>query len=127
MKLHPKIAVGQYAITGQGPGYVSINGQRRERSLIVTPLQMDPEWPVSRPEELTAEHLQPLLEFQCDIVLLGTGLRQHFPAPAVLRPLLEARIGVEVMDTSAACRTYHILTSEGRAVVAALIVEQPGP
>ncbi|CAB1369224.1 Mth938-like domain-containing protein [Denitratisoma oestradiolicum] len=127
MKLHPKITVGQYAITGQGPGYVSVNGRRLEHSLIITPLQLDDTWPVARPEDLQTEHLLPLLDFQCDVVLLGTGLRQRFPSPALLRPLIEARIGVEVMDTAAACRTYHILTSEGRAVVAALIVEKPTP
>ncbi|QDX80161.1 hypothetical protein B9N43_02135 [Denitratisoma sp. DHT3] len=123
MKLHPKIAVGQYAITGQGPGYVSVNGRRLEHSLIITPQRLDPDWPVARAEDLSAAHLRPLVDFGCDVVLLGTGARQRFPAPEVLRPLIEARIGFEVMDTAAACRTYHILTSEGRAVVAALIVE----
>lgn len=127
MKLQPKIAVGQYAITGQGPDYVSINGQRHERSLIVGPRHLKADWPVARLEELKAEHLADISREDCDILLLGTGQRQRFPAPSVLKPLIDARIGVEIMDTAAACRTYHILTSEGRAVMAALIVEAETP
>ena len=77
-------------------------------------------------EDLTAELLVALADRSCDVLLLGTGQRQKFPPPAVLRPLIEAtggRLGVEVMDTAAACRTYNILTAEGRNPLAALIVE----
>ena len=63
------------------------------------------------------------LALPCDVTLLGTGARQRFPAPALLRPLIEAGRGVEVMDTHAACRTYNVLVAEGRTVVAALIIE----
>jgi uncharacterized protein len=57
------------------------------------------------------------------VVLLGTGARQRFPAPVLMRSLIDRGIGVEVMDTHAACRTYNILMAEGRDVAAALILE----
>ena len=66
--------------------------------------------------------LEPLLGLAPEVVLLGTGARQHFPDAQVLRILHQQRIGVEVMDTSAACRTYNVLVTEGRSVAAALIV-----
>jgi uncharacterized protein len=74
-------------------------------------------------EPLTAEHLSALAGFRGDVLVLGTGARQRFPSPQLLRPLVEAGIGIEIMDTPAACRTYNILVGEGRAVAAALIVE----
>jgi len=121
MKLNAEHPQGLNAITAYGPGFVVINGQMHERSLIVGHDHLPTDWPVARLDDLTSEHLAGL-EQNCDVILLGTGARQRFPAPSILRPLLEKRIGVEVMDTEAACRTYNILLSEGRAVVAALII-----
>ncbi|HEY6895778.1 MAG TPA: Mth938-like domain-containing protein [Rhodocyclaceae bacterium] len=123
MKLHADKAYGQNAITAHGPGHVAINGRRIEASVIVQPGQLQENWPVKSVDDLTAELLAPLAALKSDVILLGTGMRQRFPSPAVLRPLIEARIGVEVMDTAAACRTYNILLAEGRAPLAALIVE----
>ncbi len=123
MKLHADTYSGQNTVTAYGSGFVAINGRRYERSLVVTPDSLDPEWPASTLDELRAEHLAPLAASGCDVVLLGTGARQRFPSPAILRPMIEARIGVEVMDTAAACRTYNVLMAEGRKVVAVLIVE----
>ena len=72
---------------------------------------------------LTAEHLEAVLGESTQVLILGTGTRQHFPAPKVQFALLERGIGLEVMDTGAACRTYNILVSEGRDVVAALLLD----
>ena len=69
-----------------------------------------------------ADHIGGLLASAPEIVLLGTGTRLQFPPAAVLRPLIDARVGYEIMDTGAACRTYSILMAEGRRVLAALIV-----
>ena len=83
-------------------------------------------WPTGgrrAPTALTEAHLASLAALTGTVLLLGTGVRQRFPAPPLLRPLVAAGIGVEVMDTGAACRTYNILVAEGRAVAAALIVE----
>ena len=71
---------------------------------------------------LTDAHVDQLVAAQPEVVLLGTGSRIRFPASAVLRPLIDARIGYEIMDTGAACRTYGVLLAEGRQVLAALIV-----
>ena len=123
MKLHADIHSGQNTVTAYGSGFVAINGRRYERSLIVTPDSLDPEWPPTRLDDLKAEHLTALAASICDVVLLGTGARQRFPSPATLKPMIDAGIGVEVMDTAAACRTYNVLMAEGRKVVALLIVE----
>ena len=77
---------------------------------------------VSDDDQLAPEHFAELAEQAPEIVILGTGARQQFPAPALLRPLLERGIGVEVMDTGAACRTYNIVVAEGRQVIAALLM-----
>ena len=126
MKLHSDSSFGLNTITGYGPGYVDVNTKRHTASLIVDPRSVEADWPVKGVDDLTAELLAVLAGRSCDVLLLGTGLRQRFPAPTLLRPLIEAtggRMGVEVMDTAAACRTYNILVAEGRNPLAALIVE----
>lgn len=122
MKLQAERPQGHNAITAYGPGFVTINGQTYQRSLIVGHDRLQPDWPVTKLEDLAAEHLS-RLDQGCDVILLGTGSRQRFPDRAILRPFLAKRIGVDIMDTAAACRTYNILLAEGRAVVAALIIE----
>ena len=87
------------------------------------PEQLDEQWGPNSFAALTETHLADLLTLPCDVLLLGTGNRQRFPSPALLRPLIEAGRPIEVMDTPAACRTYNILVAEGRAVAAALIIE----
>jgi len=80
-------------------------------------------WGPDSPAGLAAEHLEPLLASRPQVVVLGTGRRQRFPDPSVYFMLLEQGIGVEIMDTGAACRTYNILAGEGRRVVAALLLD----
>ena len=123
MKLHPDARSGLNSITACGPGFVTVSGRRCEHSLVVTPDLLDPDWPVAGVGDLAPATLAGLLDHGCDFWLLGTGNRQVFPPPASLHPLIEARVGIEVMDTAAACRTYNILAAEGRKVGAALIVE----
>jgi uncharacterized protein len=123
MKLYADSRPTFHVVTSLGPGYVAVDTQRYERSLLLQPDRIDPTWGPANPDLLTAAHLAPLAGIGCDVVLLGTGDRQRFPGPAILQPLIDARIGVEVMDTQAACRTYNILVAEGRKVAAALIVE----
>ena len=122
MKLQLSRPEGSNQITSCGVGFVVVNGVRYEKSLIVTPESIAPDWPVAAFASLAAEHLDALLASKPEIVLLGTGTRLRFPHPSVLRPLIEARIGYEIMDTGAACRTYAILMGEGRRVLAALII-----
>ena len=80
------------------------------------------DWTPVNTDDLTADHFEELIEFEPEVVILGTGEHLHFPHPSVTAELLTQGIGVEVMDTSAACRTYNVLLSEGRQVVAALLL-----
>jgi uncharacterized protein len=123
MKLHLSNAPGLNLFSAYGDGYVQIREQRYQTSLIVLPEQLSPDWPVAAFEQLTAAHFSQLAEMQPELVLLGTGRRHRFPHPALYQALIAARIGLEHMDTGAACRTYNVLVAEGRAVAAALIVE----
>jgi uncharacterized protein len=122
MKLHLASAGEQNRFTGYGDGYVTVNNQRYERSIVVTPDAIHDGWHVISAETLDAGQIDFLIGFEPEILLLGTGARQRFPAPALLKNLMAARIGLEVMDTPAACRTYNILSAEGRNVVAAVLV-----
>ena len=122
MKLHLSRPAGQNLITSYGVGFVAINGNRHERSIVVMPERLIDAWPAASFEVLSAAALEPLAALGCEVLLLGTGARIRFPRAEVLRPLVEAAIGVEVMDTAAACRTYNILVAEDRKVAAALIL-----
>jgi uncharacterized protein len=122
MKYEVLKADNQNQITGYGDGYVSINTQRYTTSVIVMPDRAVVEWDVRDFGALEVSHLQALLDFKPQIVLLGTGERQQFPRPELMRVFADARVGFEVMDTRAACRTYNILMSEGREVLAAILV-----
>lgn len=103
--------------------HVLIQGQRYAGSVAVTAGQVLPDWGPTRFDELTGEHMEALRDLNPQIVVLGTGARQRFPDPSLYAILLEAGIGIEIMDTGAACRTYNILAGEGRRAVAALIAE----
>lgn len=122
MKLHLSRSADSYQINGHGRDHVLVNGVRHETSLIILPDEVVTPW-VVRFEDLSAPDFDVVLMRAPEIVLLGSGARLRFPAPALYAGLLKARIGVEVMDTAAACRTYNILAAEGRRVAAALIIE----
>ncbi len=127
MKLQPDLHPDTQIVSAYGPGYVEVNGTRHTTSCVFGSRLPPQDWAVPGFDALTEAVLQPLLSESPEVVLIGTGLRQRFPATAVLRSLIAAGIGWEVMDTAAACRTYNILAGEGRRVVAALIVESPQP
>ena len=122
MKFHVTKADGRNLFTGYGDGYVAINHQRFERPVLVAPEHAVQEWEPPPFDELTAAHLNALLELKPEIVILGTGEKLRFPRPEVGRALQSAAIGFEAMDTKAACRTYNILMAEGRQVVAAILL-----
>lgn len=123
MKLQANPSSGQHVIAAHGPGWVDVDGRRYRRSLLISPTAIDADWGPDTFDALADDHLAALAGHAADVVLLGTGSQQHFPPPQRLRVLIEAGIGVEIMDTAAACRTYNILVAEGRATLAALIIE----
>jgi uncharacterized protein len=122
MKLHLTRAEGRYLVTGYGPGWVEINEARHETSLILTPARLIAPWEAGSFDALAAMHFVQVAALAPEVLLIGTGARLRFPHPALLKPLIAAGIGFEVMDTAAACRTYNILMAEGRNVAAALIL-----
>jgi len=122
VKLHASLPGAANTITAYGDDYVMVNGQRRESSTIVTPERVVP-WQAQKFQDLKEEDFKPLAELGADIVLLGTGPKQRFPHPKLTAALAAARIGVEVMDSKAACRTYNILVAEERRVALALLFE----
>jgi uncharacterized protein len=123
MKISIEPAGGRNLFTGYGEGFVEVNGTTHRANVAVSADAVDPGWSEGPLESLTESHMARLAQARPEIVLLGSGAAFRFPSPAVLAPLHRAGIGVEVMDTRAACRTYNILLGEGRRVLAALIVE----
>ncbi|OGA07825.1 MAG: hypothetical protein A3D95_02870 [Betaproteobacteria bacterium RIFCSPHIGHO2_12_FULL_69_13] len=120
MKLHRSGAAGVNTFTGYGEGYVLVNGERHESSVIVLRDRVCA-WDVAEFAALAEEHFAQLAAMQLEVVLLGTGPRLRFPPPQLTAPLARANIGLEVMDLQAACRTYNILVAEERKVAAALL------
>jgi uncharacterized protein len=122
LKLHLSRADGTNTFTACGAGYVAVNGARYERSLLVLPDRLVPDWGPERFEALAPEHLAALVVLAPEVALLGTGGMLRFPPAELMRGLVDARIGLEVMDVPAACRTFNILAAEGRKVAAALML-----
>ena len=121
MKLHLENDVSRNTITAYGSGWIEVNRQRHAGALLVQPEGEPIAWAVADFDALAVAHFAQMAELAPEVVLLGTGARQRFPHPSLLAGLAQARIGVEIMDTGAACRTYNILMGEGRRVLAALI------
>ncbi|HPU53139.1 MAG TPA: Mth938-like domain-containing protein [Burkholderiaceae bacterium] len=121
MKLQSLADGAQYALTGYGPGYLEVNRTRHDTGLLVSAQGEVRPWEVASVEQLGPPDFEAMLGLNPEVVLLGTGDRQRFINPRLYACLTQVRIGVEIMDTGAACRTYNILMSEGRHVLAALI------
>ena len=124
MKLQPDKSDAQ-TLTAHGPGWVAVNNERIENSVVVGSRGERFDWECSRFDELGAEHFARLAALGAELIIFGSGARIRFPVAAWLQPLMARRTGVETMDTGAACRTYNILAGEGRHVVAALLIERP--
>src|SRR5262245_32106623 len=122
MKLHLAANEGQQLFTGYGAGYVAVNNVRYEKSVLVTPSSVS-DWPVQAFDGLAPADFQFIGTLKPEVVVFGTGSAQRFPRPALARALATTGVGVEFMDSKAACRTYNILAAEGRSVVAAILLE----
>ena len=126
MKLQPD-RLDVQSILAYGAGWVGLgnNGvaEKIDYSVVIGSRGEKLPWDCQRFEQLTAEHFALLAGMKPELVIFGSGTRLRFPPPAFLRGLMAQRIGIETMDTLAACRTYNILAGEGRHVVAALLIE----
>ncbi|MFW0028875.1 MAG: Mth938-like domain-containing protein [Coxiella endosymbiont of Dermacentor nuttalli] len=122
MLLTEDISVEHYQIRAYDAVSVTINETLYTSSVIVSPSKLISDWKPKSLEELKSEHFQIVLSLNPDVVIFGTGKKFIFPVQEKLRLLFQKRIGIESMDTGAACRTYAALMSEGRKIVAALII-----
>ena len=121
MKLNHETTPGQQRITAYDTTQVSVDGTPHALPLALDAQQILADWRPARADSLAAADIAALLALRPGVVLIGTGSRQRLIHPAILRPLIDAGIGYEVMDLGAACRTFNLLVAEGRAVAVALL------
>jgi uncharacterized protein len=122
VKFHLSTATGN-VVTGLGPGWIRIGATEYRENLVLTSETVATGWAPSGFEGLTDDDFARLLAQKPEVVLFGAGATIRFPHPRLTRALTDAGVGIEVMDTPAACRTFNILAAEGRSVVAALLLE----
>lgn len=122
MKLHPD-SVSATSISSYGPGWIAIAGERVGASVVLGSRGQRFAWNCDDFMQLGPDHFTQLADLDTELVIFGSGSRLRFPQAAWLQALIARRIGVETMDTQAACRTYNILVAEGRNVAVALLIE----
>jgi uncharacterized protein len=104
-------------------GKIRLRGRVIHSNTIISHDQIFPDWHIPDIDELSIADFQPALDLKPDIILFGTGIKQHFPSMALMTEIMQAGIAFEVMETSAACRTFNVLIGEHRMVVAALLMK----
>ena len=109
-------------VTAMGPGWVRVGDTEYRENIVVLPDAVMPGWAPNGFTALGEPDFASLLSYKPEMVLLGTGASLRFPHPSLTRALTDAGVGLEVMDTPAACRTFNILAAEGRSVVAVLLI-----
>ncbi len=112
----------RYLLRGISADGVLVNDKTLNSSFILTPNELLENWRPASSQDLVADDMQALLDLKPVLVILGTGSRQQFPSAAVMAACLTRGIGIEVMDNAAAARTFNVLATEGRKVVAGFIV-----
>ncbi len=123
MKFQPDVLPGVNVVSRQEPGCLWVGATAWPESVLV-PWQGEVlPWQAASFEALTPQHFERVAVLAPEVVIFGSGARLRFPPPPLVRALIEQRIGWEVMDTAAACRTYNVLASEGRRVLAALLLD----
>jgi len=122
LKLHLAHPGDTKLFTAHGTDHVMVNGERFTASVVVSAEQVRDDWDAAGFDALDEAHFRYFIALEPEVLLLGTGAQQRFPHPRLYRALTDAGIGVEVMDTPAACRTYNILVMEDRKVIAAILI-----
>jgi len=122
LKLHLSQLGETKLFTAIEPDHVMVNGERFDGSVVVLPNEVRSDWKVAAFDDLNEAHFEYLLATQPEILLFGTGSKQQFAHPSLYRSLTNAGVGIEFMDTAAACRTYNILVAEDRKVIAAILL-----
>ena len=126
MKFQPDQLAGTNVITRHDGQALWVGNTRFGHSLLVPWQGLVLAWAPRRPEDLSAADFEAVLALAPELVIFGSGPRQKFVPAGLMRALIDRRIGVETMDTAAACRTYNVLVAEGRSAVAALLLSPPG-
>lgn len=122
MKLQPD-RIETQSVTGYGPGWIAIQGEKISHSVLISSDGLRENWGCNTFAELTPAHFALLEQLDVELIIFGSGHQLRFVPPAWMAGLMQRHIGLETMDTQAACRTYNILAGEGRKVAAALLVE----
>jgi len=122
MKLQPD-RIETQSVTAYGPGWIAIQGEKITHSVLITSEGLRLDWNCQNFEDLGPQHFAQLADLDVELIIFGSGERLRFPKPEWQVGLMQRRLGLETMDTHAACRTYNILAGEGRKVAAALLVE----
>jgi uncharacterized protein len=122
MKLQPD-RIETQSVTAYGSGWIAIQGEKIMHSILITSEGVRLDWDCKSFDDLGPEHFLQLTQLDVELVIFGSGERHRFPKPEWQAGLMQLRIGLETMDTQAACRTYNILAGEGRKVAAALLIE----
>jgi uncharacterized protein len=122
MKFQPDTLAGVNQITRHEATRVWVGSTVFEHSVLVPWRGAVLPWAADGFEALGAPQFEAVAGLAPEVVIFGSGSRLRFPPPAWLASLYARRIGVETMDTAAACRTYNVLVNEGRSVVAALLL-----
>ena len=123
MKLQPDPKSSLNTVTRYESDHIEVNAVRYESSVIVMPEGPVEPWAIKSFKELSVQDFQKIASKKPELVIFGSGKSLRFPKPELLKPLIEAKIGFETMNTHAACRTYNILMGEGRNVLSALILD----
>jgi uncharacterized protein len=124
MKIQPDVINAQ-SISAYGAGWISIGSEKINTSVVIGSHGERFEWSCQRFEDLTAGHFAKVAAMHTELIIFGSGQRLRFPQAACIKPLIDQQIGIETMDTQAACRTYNILAGEGRHIALAVLIE-PG-
>ena len=125
MKLTQENTGDANRIRSYDTGSVTVNQTVLTRTLLLTPERMDEHWGPETAAELTEAHVDSMVAHDPELIIIGTGRVQHFPDRTLMARAIQAGVGIEVMTTEAACRTYNVLASEQRRVVAALFMIEP--
>lgn len=122
MQISQEFGDASYVIKGYDEGKVVVNNTEFKHSLIIMPESLYTDWEPQSLDELNKAHLEFISELRPEIVIIGTGARQRFPNVQMQAFFMRQGIGIEFMNTAAACRTYNILMSEARNVACAVFM-----
>jgi len=122
MKFSEDYAIGTNVIRSFTDSTIDVNNKTYNKSLIISSNLLIDDWVISHIDDMKTEHWQELIKHKPEVILIGTGASLVFPHPSIYAPAIDMGIGVEFMDSKAACRTYNVLVSEDRPVLAGIIL-----